>query len=280
MSSKGIISLLGCGWLGFPLAKSLVSNGFTVLASTTTESKLEVLKKEGIDPYLVQFSEDVQLPDLKKFFNAETLIITIPPGRRDPNGFENYRRMVQFVCKELPNSKVSKLILTSSTSVYADTNNVIYEFSNISPDTESGQLMAETENRLSRQDVNMISLRLAGLIGPGRMPGKFFAGKTQVPNGLAPVNLIHLNDAIGIIHCLIDQNASGIYNGCAPDHPTREEFYTMAAQKAGLRPPEFLPQKTNWKIIVSERLESELNFKFKFPCPMEWLSSFYVRSDI
>src|SRR6478672_8127433 len=104
MVNKGIISLLGCGWLGFPLAKSLISRKFEVMATTTSASKLEVLNLEGIDPYLVQFSHAVQIPDLKKFFNAEILIITIPPGRKDPNGFENYQQMIQFVCEELPRS--------------------------------------------------------------------------------------------------------------------------------------------------------------------------------
>jgi len=42
-------------------------------------------------------------------------------------------------------------------------------------------------------------IRLAGLIGPGRNPARFFAGKTNIPNGNAPVNLIHLDDCIGFI---------------------------------------------------------------------------------
>lgn len=272
MDNKGVISLLGCGWLGFPLAKSLISKGFTVMASTTTYSKLEVFKKAGIDPYLVQFSDSVQIPDLKKFFNAEILIITIPPGRRDPKGFDTYRRMVKFVFNQLPHSKISKLILISSTSVYSDSNDIVDELTKTNPETESGQLMADTESYLGKQNVNLISLRLAGLIGPGRMPGKFFAGKTQIPNGLAPVNLIHQNDAIGILHCLIkDGNASGIFNGCAPTHPTREEFYTLAAELEGLAKPDFVSEKTAWKTVSSVRMANHLNYQFEIPSLMDWL---------
>ena len=34
------ISILGCGWLGHPLAKFLISENFIVKGSTTTISKL------------------------------------------------------------------------------------------------------------------------------------------------------------------------------------------------------------------------------------------------
>mgnify|MGYP003615968040 CR=1 FL=1 len=39
------ISILGCGWLGFPLAQKLIETGYEVKGSTTSESKLEALKK-------------------------------------------------------------------------------------------------------------------------------------------------------------------------------------------------------------------------------------------
>lgn len=271
---KGVISLLGCGWLGLPLAKSLISQGYIVKASTTTSVKLEVFKNEGIDPYLVHFSDVESIPDLKKFFDAETLIITIPPGRRNPTGYDNYRKMVDYLRMHLPDSQVSKLILISSTSVYPESNVIVDEFSDIFPGTESGQLMADSEIQLSELNVNFISLRLAGLIGPGRMPGRFFAGKSQVPNGLAPVNLIHLNDVLGIVNRLVkEQNATGIYNGCAPSHPGRKEFYSLAAEIEGLEKPHFISEKTAWKIVSSSRLTEELNYQFEIPSLLDWLHS-------
>jgi 3-hydroxyisobutyrate dehydrogenase-like beta-hydroxyacid dehydrogenase len=47
------ISILGCGWLGLPLAKVLVKNGFSVKGSTTTQDKILVLKQLGVDPFLI-----------------------------------------------------------------------------------------------------------------------------------------------------------------------------------------------------------------------------------
>ncbi|MDC1274067.1 SDR family NAD(P)-dependent oxidoreductase, partial [Flavobacteriaceae bacterium] len=39
------IGIIGCGWLGLPLAKSLISNNYKVKGSTTRKNKLTVLNK-------------------------------------------------------------------------------------------------------------------------------------------------------------------------------------------------------------------------------------------
>jgi 3-hydroxyisobutyrate dehydrogenase-like beta-hydroxyacid dehydrogenase len=50
------ISILGCGWLGLPLAKALLENGFAVKGSTTSQEKLSVLENSGIQPFLIALS--------------------------------------------------------------------------------------------------------------------------------------------------------------------------------------------------------------------------------
>lgn len=273
MNDKGIISLLGCGWLGFPLAINLLSEGYRIKASTTTEGKLDVMSKAGIDPYLVHFSSSSPTAQFKPLLEAHTLIISIPPGRNNPEGFESYRQMVRALCKEVPGTGIAHIILVSSTSVYPEVNDMVDEFTAIDPDTESGKLMEQTEALISNLPVNVIIVRLAGLIGPQRMPGRFFAGKNNIPNGLAAVNLIHRNDAIRLILLLIkNDHASGIYNGCAPSHPSRTEFYTLAAQKENLAAPHFINEKIRWKTVVSKRT-MELGFKFEFSSLMQFLKS-------
>ena len=55
--SQNKIGIIGCGWLGLPLAKEFVSNNYKVKGSTTTKEKLEILKNEGIDAYLIDVGE-------------------------------------------------------------------------------------------------------------------------------------------------------------------------------------------------------------------------------
>lgn len=272
METKGTISLLGCGWLGFPLALNLISRGFQVKGSTTSPDKLAIFKEAGIDPYLVQFDTVSNSLDLHDFLDADILIVSVPPGRRSIDGLANYRKMAETLKDQLVNSRVSRLILISSTSVYPDSNSILTEFSSIDPKTESGIVLVETEALLSSLNMKVILLRLSGLIGPKRMPGRFFAGKTNIPNGLAPVNMIHQDDVISLINCLIDfETAEGVYIGCSPSHPSKEEFYTLAASSEQLNPPTFISEKLRWKLISSERTNRELSFTYKYPSLMDWL---------
>ena len=53
------ISILGCGWLGLPLAKAIVENGFSVKGSTTSSEKIATLgpfsSVYGVDEHLSIF---------------------------------------------------------------------------------------------------------------------------------------------------------------------------------------------------------------------------------
>jgi nucleoside-diphosphate-sugar epimerase len=263
MNNKKVISLLGCGWLGFPLALNLISRGFNVKGSTTSPEKIPVLKASGIDPMLVQFDKSYPEPDLTELLDGDILIVSVPPGRRNVDGPDNYKRMGEILTEQVPGSSISKLIFISSTSVYSDSNSVLTEISEISPQTASAKVIAEIEKSLLALPIQVIILRLAGLFGPGRSPGRFFSGKINIPNGLAPVNMIHQEEVVSLINSLIDSDsAKGIYIGSTPSHPTKEEFYTLAAHIDKLPEPDFIPEKLSWKIVNSERVENELGFSF------------------
>ena len=71
------IAILGCGWLGLPLAKSLLSKGHEIKGSTTSESKLEVLKNAGILPFQIQLEEYQIIGNIEDFLN-ETDVVSGP----------------------------------------------------------------------------------------------------------------------------------------------------------------------------------------------------------
>ena len=50
------VSILGCGWLGLPLAKSLIEKGFSVNGSTTSVEKIPILESLGIQTSIVTLS--------------------------------------------------------------------------------------------------------------------------------------------------------------------------------------------------------------------------------
>jgi len=77
------IAILGAGWLGWPLAKKLVEDGYSVNASTTSANKLDALATDGINPFLIQLlPSGPEGESLEAFLNVDLLILNIPPGRR------------------------------------------------------------------------------------------------------------------------------------------------------------------------------------------------------
>ena len=53
------ISILGCGWLGLPLAESLIKDGHEVKGSTRDPEKLGQIREQGINPFLLELSPEL-----------------------------------------------------------------------------------------------------------------------------------------------------------------------------------------------------------------------------
>lgn len=264
------ISILGCGWLGLPLAKRLIEKGHSVNGSTTSENKLSVLENAGINPFLVIVESDSISENVIDFLaESEILIIDIPPKLRTANPdsekqvfVEKMKNLIPFIEK----SSIKKVLFVSSTSVYGDDNELVTEETNPNPDTESGRQLVSAELLLQKnQNFETTILRFAGLIGEDRHPVKFLAGKENLENPDAPVNLIHQNDCIGVILEIINQSKwNDVFNASSPFHPTREDYYTQKAKEQNLILPKFSSEKSNTKkIISSEKIETVLNYKFK-----------------
>ncbi len=160
--------------------------------------------------------------------------------------------------------RIPRIIFTSSTSVYGDAQGTVKETTPRNPVTNSGRVLEELEDWLHNLPGTSVDiLRLAGLVGPGRHPGRFFAGKTA-PDGEHGVNLVHLEDVIGAITLLLQAPKGGhIYNICAPAHPARNVFYPQMARLLGLEPPQFRNSLDSGKgkIIDGSRICNELGFE-------------------
>jgi nucleoside-diphosphate-sugar epimerase len=257
------ISILGCGWLGLPLAKKLVEVGFDVKGSTTSKGKLKILELEKIQPFLIDLSERKIEGDIASFLsNSEILIITIPPKLRGEHK-ENFVQKIQNLISFIEEEKVKKVLFVSSTSVYGEQNELVTEETIPNPDAESGKQLLEVEKILqANTNFKTTILRFGGLIGKDRHPITFLAGND---NPYAPINLIHQDNCITIIEKIIDTNCfSEIFNAVAPFHPSRKEYYTQKAIELNLVIPKFNTENRNddKKIISSEKIQKHLNYKF------------------
>lgn len=267
------ISILGCGWYGLELAKNLTSSGYLVKGSSTTAEKLPVLSDAGIQPYLVDFQEDNEQYD-PGFFDTDLLLISIPPKRSSGEQQTFYKKIAR-ISGAAQKHQVKQVIMISSTSVYGDHNLEITELTPAQPDTASGIAILEAEKLLTAQTAfSTTILRFAGLIGPGRNPGRFFAGKQAVPNGKAPVNLVHLTDCIQFSMALIKNAAFGhIYNVCSTDHPSRQDFYSKAAEVSGLPAPGFINELLQWKRVSSIHVAPNFHYQYLISNFSTWMDT-------
>ncbi|QCX01507.1 SDR family oxidoreductase [Aggregatimonas sangjinii] len=259
------IAILGCGWLGLPLAMSLLNKGFSVRGSTTSEKKLELLQAKGIAPYLISISENSIDGNISDFLtDVSVLIINIPPGLRGSSS-ENFVRKMKLLHSKIKRSDVKRLIFVSSTSVYGDLQGEVTEQTPPEPVTESGRQLLEAEN-IFRADDNLDTtiVRFGGLIGDDRHPITMLSGRTGLTNGSAYINLIHQNDCIKILeHVITAQWWNQILNGVYPYHPSKNAYYTSEARKRGLKPPQYEVENTQiGKKIVPFALLNVKGFSF------------------
>lgn len=260
-----VVSIIGCGWLGLPLAKFFISKGYHVKGSTTTYSKLNQLEEDGIEPFLIQLNPDISGINFKKFFLTDLLIINIPPGRNLKSA--DYILKMKSLKDEIKTSAIKKVIFISSTSVYPEVNGKVDELFKLTKENTGNLNLFEAENLfVDDKQFETSIVRMAGLFGPERHPGRFFANKSQVPNGLSPINLIHLDDCIGIINAIVEQNYwNKILNAVCSHHPNKSDFYTQASYLYNGSVVSFVLEKGFFKWVESVVVGKILQYKFKHP---------------
>jgi nucleoside-diphosphate-sugar epimerase len=248
---KKSISLLGSGWLGFPLGKQLINNSYEVKISTTTKNRLSELEAAGLKSYLIDINSLTE--NIQSFLKSKILIINITSKIVD-----SFNALIN----ELKKSTIENVIFISSTSVYGNSEGIVRESDG--KELHESPIYKIEELFRASDSLKTTILRFGGLIGYNRNPGNFFASGRKIISPESPVNLIHRDDCIGIITKIIEKGIWGeVFNCCADTHPTKKEFYTYAAKCAGNPIPEFDYSENNKsKIISNEKVKKYLGYDF------------------
>lgn len=248
------IAIVGYGWLGLPLAKSLRLEDHDLIGTSTTQSKVESLNAEGLKAifFTGEATEELKL----ELADSDWIVLTIPPS-----GNVDYLSVLNEIVTAI--SATSQVIFTSSIGVYREVNGLVNEQSQLKEDHPVVKaerfLQDELENRLT-------ILRLGGLIGEDRHPVNYLAGRKDLEGGENPVNLIHLEDVINAIKAIIKNNVIGkIFNLVYPDHPTKKEYYSTMAEKMKLQIPQFIEDNAKGKIVDGSLISKRINFEYSMP---------------
>lgn len=266
------VAILGCGWLGFPLALALQNQGHIISGTTTSFSKMELLRNAEITPFQIELFENEILGEIQTFLaDLDCLIIAIPPKLRGEFK-ENFVQKITNLIPFIEEAAIPKVLFISSTSVYDEvpTLPVVDEDTILNPASENGKQLWQAEQLLQNNPhFKTTVLRFGGLLGPDRNPIRSLSGKTPISNPDAPVNFIYLEDCITIISKMLEPQYTtkwgSTYNAVGTQHPLRKDYYREKAIQFGLEPPLFSEKQSIGKCVSSEKVCMDFNFIFTIP---------------
>lgn len=250
------VVVVGAGWLGEALGQKLLDDDYQVQMTSRDRNK-------ATQPHWALFNcEDETTQHTLSLQNAIWLFC-IPAGRTTEKqaAYGHYLKSAIALAKQL---NMRAFILCSTTGVYADTAGIYRESDPITAQSDrQARLLKNEAQVIELADMGKV-LRLAGLFGPKRHPGRFCEHKKPRSNGAETVNLIHQRDVIQATQYIIEHidTAPPILNLVMPEHPTKAEFYQQAAQALNLPAPEF-ENGEGVQRIISSQLLTEFGYQFK-----------------
>lgn len=283
------VGIIGCGWVGQALAQDLLEDNFNVIGTTTQLSKLPLLSSKGITAKVlclpcVTATDSLSLQQ-HEVFQQDILIIAITPGFK--KGDKLYPEKIAQLVDAANESNTQCVILLSSTGIYSDLYGNVDETSKLNLNHEKVNLLNQAEQKVLGFKGNAFVLRLAGLIGPNRHPGRFLASKRNLANPNSAVHLIHQKDVVGILKTIINQHVESlsdnknnlksvreIFNCVSQFSSTREKFYCEAARQLHIDEPTFVQHENeaNDKYINGDKVRDILSYQFYYDDLLDALS--------
>ncbi len=280
------VSIIGCGWLGQALAQRLLAGNIKVIASCQSQQSHEKLNalKIPVSELILPIMDDVisytSIEDIVgidiALFQQDVLIIALPPQLK--KGRVDYPLKIQQLVHLAKLGKTKHIILLNSTAIYNGLVGRIDEASKLDVKAEKVASLLAAENAVRGFSERVDILRLAGLVGPNRHPGKFLQAKHIFENASASVNLVHQTDVVNILEKLIHLDSAdgkqSIYNVVSNTDSQRQGYYQVAAQVLGLPVPKFAleQQQQPGKKIIGARLRRELAYDYVYDDLLSWLT--------
>jgi len=232
------IGVIGCGWLGKPLAMYLRQKHQVQCYSRKAQTDTDL--EYSINP----------APD-NPFWTNEIFIISISTK-------DNYLRTLKGILQNTPSN--SSIILMSSTSVYKEFEEEVNEDALITQKS----IQKEAEELVTSLKADVLVLRLGGLMGEDRIAGKWKSASAYADG---PVNYIHADDVINIVAQMIEKKiTNGLFNLVAPLHPLRSVIHQKNAKTFGFQTKEY--NRTTGRSVNSNKLIKALAYEFIHPDPL------------
>ncbi len=267
--------IVGCGALGRRVGRLLAGRGEPVFGTVRSPARGEELAALGIVPVIADVLDSNSLAGLPA---AGRVLYCVGFDRSAGVSMRTvYVEGLRNVLDRLA-GRVGRWVYASSTSVHGqEDGGWIDEDSPAEPRHEAGRVCLDAENLVRERGGDVVTLRFAGLYGPGRIVRKALVERGEVLGGDPSkyLNLIHLDDAAGASLAAFDRGEGGrTYLACDDRPVERREYYDLVARCLGAPSPRFvLPapeglearrEETN-KRVSNRRLRSELGVNLTYP---------------
>lgn len=236
------IAIIGCGYVGSAIAQYWQQNSsFFVTATTTTPQRAPALKSVAQKVVVVSGNDPEALQSVLQ--NQDVVLLSI--GAKNANVYEEtyLQTAISLVSVLRQITNVRQLIYTGSYAVYGDRNVAwVSEETPVAPSNSNGEILSQTEDVLlsaKSENLRVCILRLGGIYGLNRELIKIFgrvAGTTRPGDGNDTTNWIHLDDIVGAIEFVRQNNLQGIYNLVDDAHLTSRELLETLLTKHNLPP--------------------------------------------
>jgi len=230
--------IIGAGYTGTRLAARLCRSGEEVTVTRQSPgSAAEVAAATGCARAEVAHLDDVEA--LRRLMSPAAIVVDSVPPRATTDGERNLVR----ACAE---AGVARLVYLGSTGVYPPgTGEWVTEELEPAPDSDRGRARLAAENALlvaaRERGLSAVSLRIAGIYGPGRgVHTRIRAGTYRVIGpGDTMVSRIHLDDLVtAIIAAATAPDLAFDVVNVADDEPaSAREVGDGVAAVLGLPPP-------------------------------------------
>lgn len=247
------VAILGCGYVGLELGRQLRDAGWDVVGVRRSDDGLAAVEAAGLSPVRADVTDRSSLQSVP---DVDAVVFTVSAGGRSPEAYryayvEGLRTTIDaFAARESP---PDRLVYTSSTGVYGDHDGAwVDEETPPDPNTERGEVLLEAESvaleTSAAAGIDGIVVRFAGLYGPGRYRLDRYLERPVTEGYL---NLIHRDDAAGVIRFLLDEDVGrGETVLAVDDEPVSR--WTLSDWLADYFEVERPPKQT-----VAERLANE-----------------------
>lgn len=251
--------VVGCGYTGTRLARTLVERGDRVTITRRDPDELARLAAElGVTPLRLELGEPAALP-------TDAIVVCLaPPGITPASEIRTL----------LP---TKRLVYISSTGVYAPANgDLVDEAWTIEPATPSGRARAAAE-RVAQTHESSVVLRAAGIYGPGTgIIDRIRGGNYRiVGDGTAHISRIHVDDLVAAIIAAGESSAIGPINIADDDPAPIGRVADAIAAHLGLPPPPRVPESsvpaeiagmlTANRRISNTRMKRDLGVVLRYP---------------